>query len=312
MSNDAHICTLFEGDYHYGLGAFLNSLVNAGFSGTVWIGYRGNIPEWVNKYKTETSRDTFLIEKNIKLVFIRQENPVHFTFQKPDFMLSIWDNYCPDAECMYYFDPDILLKTNWSFFERWASHGIALCEDVGSPFSKTHPIRLEWVDYFSKKGTTLVPKDNYYINAGFIGLRKSYKSFLADWKYIQSLIQEDITEQNLIGVKDRSYCFHMPDQDALNIAKDRTAHPLSIADKNAMDFISGGYIMSHAIGTPKPWKKNFLKHLLQTGNRPSTADRLYFKFTRNPIDLYANNGFKYFFSLINLKTAIFLGRLIGA
>lgn len=312
MIEDAHICTLFEGDYHYGLGALLNSLVNAGFSGTVWAGYRGNIPEWIKKYKIENPENTYLIENHIKLVFIRQENPVHFTFQKPDFMLSIWDNYCPDANCMYYFDPDILLKTNWTFFERWTSYGIALCEDVGSPYSKTHPVRLDWVDYLSKKGATLHPKDNYYVNAGFLGVRKPWKSFLSDWKYLQSLIQEDFTEQDLIGVKDRSYRFHMPDQDALNIAKDRTEHPLSIADKNAMDFIPGGYIMTHAIGAPKPWKKNFTKYLLQTGKRPSSADRLYFKFARKPVDLYATNRIKYFSKLINLKTAILFGRLIGS
>ncbi len=340
-----HICTLFEGHYHYGLGAFLNSLANAGFSGTVWAGFRGSMPKWADRYKTDGScsqqadsegvtgshpltwppaqpngnmsqtegpENTFLIEKNIKLVFIRQENPVHFTFQKPDFMLSIWDNYCPDTECMYYFDPDILLKANWSFFEQWTTHGIALCEDVGSPFSKTHPIRLEWTEYLSKKGATLLAKDNCYVNGGFIGLHKSCKSFLTDWKYIQSLIQEDIAERNLIGVKDRSYRFHMPDQDALNIAKDRTTHPLSIADKNAMDFIPGGYIMAHAIGNPKPWKKNFMKHLLRTGNRPTSADRLYFKFARKPIDLYANSRFEFFFRLINLKIAILFGRLIGS
>ncbi|MBK8968723.1 MAG: hypothetical protein IPM36_19040 [Lewinellaceae bacterium] len=247
-----HICTLFEGHYHYGLGAFINSLANAGFSGTVWAGYRGTIPGWANRYKTEGPENTFLIEKTIKLVFVPQENPVHFTFQKPDFMLSIWENCCPDTEKLYYFDPDILLKTTWPFFERWVAHGVALCEDVGSPVSNTHPIRLEWKQYLAQKGTTLPAKDNYYVNGGFIGLHKSCKSFLSDWKYIQNLIREDIVEKDLIGVKDRSYCFHMPDQDALNIAKDRTEHPLSIADKNAMDFIPGGYIMAHAIGNPKP------------------------------------------------------------
>lgn len=35
------ICTLFDGDFHYGLAAMLNSLVQAGYKGTVWAGYRG-------------------------------------------------------------------------------------------------------------------------------------------------------------------------------------------------------------------------------------------------------------------------------
>ena len=36
MSYPSGICTLFEGDYDLGLAAFLNSLVHADYSGTVW------------------------------------------------------------------------------------------------------------------------------------------------------------------------------------------------------------------------------------------------------------------------------------
>ena len=48
------ICTLFEGDYHLGLAAFLNSLMRAGYAGTVWAGYRGALPPWLGQLNAPT------------------------------------------------------------------------------------------------------------------------------------------------------------------------------------------------------------------------------------------------------------------
>jgi hypothetical protein len=309
---NAHLCTLFEGHYHFGLGAWINSLLHFGFSGTIWVGYRREIPHWISKYKTPNEKDRYSIGNQIEVVFVKQEREVHFTFQKPDFMLTLWEQHCPHAQSLFYFDPDILLKTQWTFFENWVRYGIAICADVSSPMSKTHPIRMAWRHYLSKKGIQLSPKDNYYVNAGFIGISKQNRSFLAEWKSIQDIIILDMTEKIVVGINDRAYLFHMSDQDALNIAKDRTAHPLSIADKPAMDFEPGGFIMSHAIGNPKPWKKNFLKHLLFKGKRPTTADRLFFKYSRFFLDVYSRNSLQYYLRLLNLKIAIYLGRIIGS
>ena len=69
--------------------------------------------------------------------------------------------------------------------------------------------------------------------------------------------------------------------------------------------------MSHAVGAPKPWNKNHLFSLLQTGNRPSAAERLFFRFARWPIDPFSGRKFQFYLKKINLGIAVALGRFIG-
>ena len=114
-----------------------------------------------------------------------------------------------------------------------------------------------------------------------------------------------------VNVRDRTYLFHKTDQDALNVAAMVSESPISPMDQDGMDFQhgGGGYVMSHAMGGQKPWKKRFLKTLLTRGSPPSRADRQYFRHVEHPIRLYpsATLAQKRFF----LLSASYLGRFMS-
>lgn len=309
--SSAHVCTLFEGDYHYGLGALVNSLFSSGFVGTLWVGYRGSLPHWTNQLVVVREDVEYLLLDRVTLVFVELETSTHFTMYKPDFMLQLLQTRCPDATLLFYFDPDIIVKARWSYFENWASHGVALCEDVNSPLSRTAPLRKDWAAYFATHGIELCPQDDLYVNGGFIGVSPKTFGFLREWKNIQDLIRVDLPAIRELKTLDRSHRFLKMDQDALNIAKDTTAVPISAANKEHMDFCPGGSVMAHAIGPQKPWRKNFLRCLFATGARPTAADKLYFKSVLAPVDVYKQQKRRYKLRKMNLVIATALSRVFA-
>ncbi len=131
MSYPSGICTLFEGDYHLGLAAFLNSLVHADYSGTVWAGYRGAPPPWLNQLeKTTSAGEEFMIAGRVRLVLLPLTTPIHLTNYKPRFMLDLLAGPARGCEYLWYFDPDISLRARWQFFANWQRYGIALCQEI--------------------------------------------------------------------------------------------------------------------------------------------------------------------------------------
>ena len=73
---------------------------------------------------------------------------------------------------------------------------------------------------------------------------------------------------------DRTYPFFSIDQDALNVTAMCAKSPISEIGPEGMDFIHGGWTMSHAVGVPKPWRKKFIWSALK-GYSPSLADSAY-------------------------------------
>lgn len=278
---------MFEGEYHYGLAALVNSLHAYGFRGTVWTGYRGSLPPWAQPMEQMDDGAVYHVADGLDICFLPLTTTAHLTNYKPDFMLHLWERHCPEAEALFYFDPDIVIRCQWSYFETWARAGVALCEDVNSPLSQTHPLRFQWNEIYSKNGYTLKFTGDQYINGGFQGITSENKEFLREWLAVQNIMGREIGGLNKI-TKDlggREHAFAKTDQDALNIALGITKQPVSVIGREGMEFVAGGFTMSHSTGHLKPWNMKFLAEALR-GHPPSAATKNHFANVETPIRPY--------------------------
>lgn len=150
MQNITTICTVFEGHYHKGVAALVNSLHRQGYEGIIWIGYKGALPPWAVIESKNDLAEVMMVCDNLKINFIKFPKEAFLPYCKPDFMLDILEKYQPEAEKIFYIDCDIIIKCPISYFEEWTDYGVALCEDVNSPLPTSHPLRHQWVQYFKK------------------------------------------------------------------------------------------------------------------------------------------------------------------
>ena len=305
------ICTLFEGNYHCGVGVLVNSLYAHGFRGVIWAGYRGPLPPWINDAPESNGYTEFSPAEGITLRFVRLTTTIKLTNFKPDFTLWLWEKFAPEVESFFYFDPDITVMCRWSFFEEWVQAGVALCADINPSLPANHPIQHAWKRFYEPHGIIFRREPEIYFNGGFYGLKREHQEFLHCWQRLQELMTPAIGGLQNVNVRDRTYLFHKTDQDALNVAAMACASPISPMGQDGMDFQygGGGYVMSHAAGGAKPWNKPFLRNLFRHGDSPSRTDRIYFRHIKTPIRIYtpATRIIKLFF----LLSASFLGRFIS-
>ena len=286
-ASSAAICTLFEGDYHIGVAALVNSLASARYQGTIWAGYRGMLPPWLTQFqRLHAVRHEYLIGNGIRVVFLPLETKTHFTNYKPDFMLDLLANHASGCNYLWYLDPDVFLRCDWSFFAKWQRYGIALCEDVLYPtLPENNLLRQQWVEIARDMGLDAPRALIQHFNGGLVGVPANYVSFLHLWKRV--LDRAAAMGYDLTGFLPgtRAMPLHATDQDALNIAAMYTEHPLSTLGPEAMGFIEGGFAMYHAI-VQKPWRGSILRRAL-AGEPPSNAIKLFFRHVSSPIRAYS-------------------------
>jgi hypothetical protein len=308
---NASVCTLFEGHYHFGVAAWVNSLYYQGYRGAVYVGYRGTLPHWSKEATDDSSLSwpgakTLQVAEGLQLHFLPVTTEFHLTNYKPFFMLSILEGFS-QLDSLTYFDPDIVVKCKWSFFENWLSHGVALVHEISyNDMPPSHPLRMEWLKVIKQAGLQSARDIHSYINGGFCGVSRKNIEFLKVWANITQVAirQFGLTPDQWSHDYDRTFMFHSQDQDTLNITAMCSSSPISEMGPEAMDFVDGGFTMSHCVGSPKPWKKKYLASALK-GIPPSKAEKAYWLHTTNPILIHSD------FSLKITNASIMVAALIG-
>jgi hypothetical protein len=286
LGHHSGICTLFEGDYHLGLAALLNSLVRAGYSGTVWAGYRGPLPPWIDQLERADGQQEFRVGGEVKLVFLRVNTEIHLTNYKPRFMLDLLAGLARGCEYLWYFDPDIFLRARWAFFARWQRYGIALCQEIAdNNLPADSPLRHEWAEIAESMGLGNPRALNHYYNGGLVGVAKAQTGFLETWQRLIERSAELGCDLKLFMPGDREMLFHASDQDALNIAAMYSEFPLSTLGPQGMGFVPGDIKMYHMVGQ-KPWRGSFLLRAL-AGSPPSNAMKCFLTQVSSPIRAYS-------------------------
>ena len=271
MNAKTAVCTLFEKDYHYGVAALINSLHENGYRGNLFAGYKGSLPYWAknlskNFHEYWHGAKTMQIKNDITIHFLPLTTNWHLTNYKPDFMLELKEKFPVQVKNIFYFDPDIIIKYHWQFFEDWIVHGVALVHEIASAYmTPTHPIRREWEKIIEKCNKHIQRSLYSGINGGFCGVREKNFDFIRLWSdIINAAIKFHNVAPDKFTQTNAGFIFHFADQDALNMAAMCYENSISEMGPDAMDFIPGGWkIMSHATGSPKPWNKIFLLLLLK-------------------------------------------------
>ncbi|MEO6550098.1 MAG: hypothetical protein ABIN94_18995 [Ferruginibacter sp.] len=306
------VCTLFEKHFHRGLAALSNSLYKKGFRGWICAGYRGNLPSWAKNAKAITAFEweggkTLDVAEGLQIHFLPIETEYHFTKYKPTFMLRLFDGPAKDADGLAYLDPDIIVRCEWAFFEYWMGVGVAIVHEViSNDMPASHPIRRGWEKLIIRSGRTITSNISSYINGGFCGVKKANIEFLIVWsEFLELAFSEFGDNRTNFKLNPKTTLFSVADQDALNIAAMCCGCPISEMGPEAMDFVNGGWTLSHATNKPKPWNKNFLGSALR-GHPPTPAEKNFWRNVTYPIVFYPKKTVV--FKRFCLTAASFIGR----
>lgn len=293
--------TLYEGDYHFGVAALLNSALAVGFDGDFCIGYRGELPPWVRQLN-RVSEDCYELNSS-SIRFMSCETPRHLGYYKAQLGIEVFDQDS-SVDAVVYADPDVLLLAPWEFFREWLAVGVALVQDINFPtVSQSHPWRLAWTAIAENAGVETTRACERYPNSGFIGVTRGHCSLLGCWEKLIQAYENSGGDVSRFNMAERWRAI-TGDQDLLAAALQCFDGRVSWSGPEAMGFTGYYFILSHAIESPKPWGKSFATQALR-GNKPTEAARLWLKHSKSPINLSRLIGF------FGSKYDFYLGKLIS-
>src|SRR3974390_1660447 len=85
------VCTVAEGSYFNGVAALANSLVRAGFEGSVVVGYRGRKPLWADSLKRRNqASDFYQVSSGVHLDFVELAGTWHLANLKAHLINQIF------------------------------------------------------------------------------------------------------------------------------------------------------------------------------------------------------------------------------
>lgn len=296
------VCTLTSPGYWEGTGVLINSLYRVGFRGSMLIGHLGPREGWA------TQPILAELTTGIQLHFEEIDFAGHATYYKPDLMLTVLERM--HAEKVYFFDSDIVVLADWTFFSRWAQHAVALCQDINHvSMTPTHPLRYEWAAILKERGHPT--RDVFgFANGGFVGVRRGHEEFLHIWRDLMQMVPEvkggyDAPLQGPFWSP-----FNAGDQDFLNMAAMGSDVPISMSGLEGMNFTPGLGFMAHAVGSNKPWSANVLRDVIVRGRRPRVAIKQFWQAADRPIQVYSSGRIRRQQAKIHM--ASLLGRFIGS
>lgn len=279
------VLTIAENDYLFGAGALYNSLVASGFSGefVVFCRRTDDMCQRVLR-QLQTAREP-------RVSFRIIDTPRHLAMQKAAFMSDCFSAW-PEAGCVTYFDPDILVnEVHWSWVRTWCAHGVALAADINWDVPSRHPVRKEWARLLRSAGHAVRKPLDVYYNAGFVSLARTEARFCELWAQFVDRFGANDKPLELHGeIKDwprkgRWETVELPDQDTLNMTAMAWEGHLSEFGPDLMGFAPGICHLPHALGTPKPWRGNIFRAAI-AGRLPRTADKAFWDHAERPVALF--------------------------
>jgi hypothetical protein len=166
---------------------------------------------------------------------------------------------------------------------------------------------LGWLQVAKSLELTERRRLNRYYNSGFIGLSAQYRAALTAWERLTQELEPFGYDRKILANNDRTTLWHATDQDVLNLMVMTTDFPISTVGPDGMDFVPGGYIMSHAVNSPKPWAKNFIRSALQ-GRPPTLAEKGYWANVQKPIKVFDDSQVRQ--KQLEIKIGLAIGRVM--
>ena len=297
------IICLVEGLYWDGVTAIINSAIRNKFTGNIFLGYRGEIPDWIYNFEKSISNNQFLVNKDIQLNIIPIQSRRHLGYEKVFFISEILKKN--EIERIFYFDIDCVAVADFNFFNHWCDRHIALCMDECYTYiHPNHPWKVYWLKKLLEFQYPIRHLEHPYVNSGFIGISKINFDFIEAWKSLT--LKLELEGLNTSNFNKNALIPIQGDQEILNMALIATeSNKVSIIGTEGMGFTEPSYLMVHCTKPEKPWSKNFLLTFLKNGYSISNKEKKYVDFLFRP-----NNNLGKSKTLM-IKIDVFLTKLIS-